>query len=257
MRTFGVSPELVRRLLSLGEFLNSVPFVKRHSTFFATLALFVLAFLTYYFTGRGATKFDYFVPLADGFLHGRLSLVNPSPILVNDELVHGAYVIYPPMPAIVLLPAVAVWGLDVNQALASALFGGLNTSLVFLLMKHFTDSLRLRLWLAVLFGFGTIHWWLASVGSAWYFAHIISFFFLILAIFAVLTNRRPFVIGLLLGASYWTRLTTIFSLPFFVIMLAERWRQKSNNPPVVRRVRFATFAAPRLARARRAVPSGS
>ena len=89
--------------------------------------------------------------------------------------------------------------------------------------------------MTLLFGFGTIHWYIASVGSAWYFAHITSFLFLTLAIYETFTKRRPFLIGLLLGASYWSRLPTILSLPFFLIMLSDNeWLKKSNNPSSLR-----------------------
>jgi hypothetical protein len=223
------------------DFLSSLPFLRRHVSAFTALALFVLTFLVYYLAGDGrATPYDYFVALANGFLHGRLSIVNPSPSLV-DELIprHGAlYVIYPPMPAILLLPQVAIWGLKANQTLASVFLGSLNVSLVFLLMRKLTGSRSLQLWMAVLFGFGTIHWYLASLGPAWYLAHVISFLFLTLAIYAALTSQRPFLIGLLIGAAYWTRLPTILALPFFIIMLKDRWLEKSCASSVGGRIRF-------------------
>jgi hypothetical protein len=227
---------LKSRLLASGHFAPIAAFV-----------LFSLTFVAYYFSGRGgATRFDYFVPLADGFLHGRLSIVHPSPLL--EELVPGRdgalYVIYPPMPAILLLPQVAISGLKANQTLTSVFLGSLNASLVFLLMRRLTDSRRLQLWIAVLFGFGTIHWYLASLGPAWYLAHVVSFLFLTLAISATLSNRSLFLIGLLLGASYWARLPTILSLPFFMIMLSPRWlRNGSANRSIIRKVHFRSLGA--------------
>jgi hypothetical protein len=220
--------------------MNTLPLLKRHFSIFAALILFAVTFLVYRFSGEAsATPDDYFVPLADAFLHARISIVNPSPLL--DELVRGRhdalYVIYPPMPAIVLLPQVAIWGLKANQTLASVFWGSMNTVLVFLLMRRLTDSRSLQVWMAVLFGFGTIHWYLASTGPAWYFAHVISFLFLTLAIYAALTKQRPFLIGLLLGASYWTRIPTILSFPFFIIMLAETSIQRPLAS-VVRRIRL-------------------
>jgi hypothetical protein len=222
--------------------MNPLPLIERHFSLFGAVGLFVVTFLVYHFTGEGrATAYDYFVPLADGFLHGRISIVNPSPALL-EELISGPsgalYVIYPPMPAIVLLPQVAIWGLDANQTLASVFWGSLNTVLVFLLMRHLTHSRSLRLWIALLFAFGTIHWWHASIGSAWYFAHVISFLFLTLAIYATLANQRPFLIGLLLGASYWARIPTIVALPFFVVMLANRAYRKSSDQSIIRRIKF-------------------
>jgi hypothetical protein len=242
----GYEPPRVR-VLEAGPFLGSRPLPKRYFAPLAALVLFLLTFVVYYFSGQGgATRFDYFVPLAYGFLHGRLSIAHPSPLL--DELVpgrHGGlYVIYPPMPAILLLPQVAIWGLKANQTLTSVFLGSLNTSLVFLLMRRLTESRRLQLWIAILFGFGTIHWYIASLGPAWYLAHVVSFLFLTLAIYATLSNRGLFLIGLLLGASYWARLPTILSLPFFMIMLSTRLlRNESSTGSVIRKLRFKSVGA--------------
>jgi hypothetical protein len=234
-------------VLDAGQLFRSPPFRRRYFAPVAALGLFLLTFVVYYFSGEGgATPFDYFVPLADGFLHAHLSIAHASPLL--DELVPGRhgnlYVIYPPMPAILLLPQVAISGLKANQTLTSVFLGSVNTALVFLLMRRITASRRLQLWIALLFGFGTIHWYLASLGPAWYLAHVVSFLFLTLAIYATLLNWSLFLIGLLLGASYWTRLPTILSLPFFMIMLSKRWlRNEPATSSIMRRVQFRSLGA--------------
>jgi len=54
---------------------------------------------------------NYFVPLANAFIHGHLYLIdNPSWL---NELIKWQghyYVVYPPMPAILLIPFVALFG---------------------------------------------------------------------------------------------------------------------------------------------------
>ena len=206
--------------------------VKNRFYVLVALLFFVLTFIVYHFTGEGgATPYHYFVPLADALLHGRLYVLEKPPWLNELIPINGRfYVIYPPMPAILLLPQVAISGLKANQTLASVFWGSLNVSLVYLLMRKLTDNRRLQIWMVLLFGFGTIHWYLASIGKAWFFAHVTAFFFLTLAVYETFTNQRPFLIGLLLGASYWSRLPTVLSLPFFLIMLSEKWLRKSNDP---------------------------
>lgn len=190
-----------------------------------TFILFILTFAVYYLTGEGKkTPYDYFVPLADAFWHGRLYLLD-NPAWLDELLeVNGRYyVIYPPMPAVLLLPQTLISGLNANQTLASVFLGALNVSLVFLLMRRVVENKRLQLWMALLFGFGTIHWYLASIGKAWFFAQVASFFFLIIAVYETFGGKRPFLIGLLIGASFWCRLPTVLSLPFFLIMLSDQW----------------------------------
>jgi len=183
-------------------------------------------------------KYDYFVRLAEAFLNFRLNVIETNEFLGELIPVDGKfYVMYPPMPALVLIPFVAIFGANVSQAFLSIIFGSINASIVFLLMRRLSKDLELQIWMTLLFAFGTVHWYLSAFGSAWYFAHVISFLFLTLAIYETFTNKRPFVIGILLGASYLTRLPTILSLPFFIIMLSDKWLADLGEGSILRRVK--------------------
>ena len=214
--------------------------LKEHRSIIVALSFFIISFIVYFNTGEGgATPYHYFVPLADALLHGRLYVLEKPPWLNELLPVNGKYyVIYPPMPAILLLPQVALSGLKANQTLASVFWGSINVSLVYLLMKRLTENKKLQIWMTILFGFGTIHWYLASIGKAWFFAHVVSFLFLTLAIYETMGKQRSFLIGLLLGASFWSRLPTVLSLPFFVIMLSDKWLKGSNHGFYLNRVDF-------------------
>lgn len=206
-----------------------------------TAALFCISgLLVYYLTQpRIFDYFNYFSYLADAFLHGRLYLADP-PTHFEELIVAGGkhYAIYPPMPAIVLMPFVAILGVSFNHVFVSLLMGGINISIVYLIMREMTKNEEIRFWMTVLFGFGTIHWYVATVGSVWYFAQITATTFLLLAVYVTFTSRRPFLIGLLLGASYWSRLPTILSLPFFLIMLSDSWFLARGKEGLLGRIRF-------------------
>ena len=169
--------------------MNLLSFIRNYIHLIIAFLLFSLTFIVYYFTGEGSpTPFHYFVPLADALLQGRLYLVDNISWLneligINDKY----YIIFPPMPAILLIPQVAISGLEANQTLASVFWGSLNVSLVFLLMRELTDNRKSQVWMAVLFGFGTVHWYLASIGKGWFFAQVTSFFFLTLAAYETFT----------------------------------------------------------------------
>jgi hypothetical protein len=215
------------------EFVNG-----KHFPVFVAFTFFMLTFIIYFATGPGIpTPYNYFTWLADAFLHGRLGLTKASHYLGELIPVNGRfYVIYPPMPAILLMPFVAIWGPTFNQTLGSVLVASVNVSLFYLLMVRLTQNVMFQIWMTLLFGFGTIHWYIASVGSAWYFAHVTSFLFLTLALYETFTKRRSFFIGLLVGASYWSRLTTILSLPFFIIMLSDTWFLKSEEGSLLKKI---------------------
>ena len=88
--------------------------------------------------------------------------------------------------------------------------------------------------LATLFyGFGTVAWYAAMLGSTWFLAHVVASTFLLLAITAALDadrrtaalgapvaliDRRQVLAGLSLGVAATARLTTILAAPFFALV---------------------------------------
>jgi len=186
--------------------------------------LFAAALAVYGFLNRGRpAELDYFVPLADAFLHGRLDLAEHPPWL--NELVpfDGRwFVVYPPMPAIVLLPLVLLLGPELDQAGVSILLGAITVALTWLVGRGLGLGERRAALFGFLFGFGTIFWYSAQAGSSWHFAHVCATFFMFLAIIAVQRDSSPLVIGLLLGAAALSRLPTVLAVPFFAAWLAYR-----------------------------------
>ena len=146
-------------------------------------ALFGLAWFVYALINHHRpANLDYFVPLADAFLHGRLGLTE-APSFLN-ELVPGGnglyYVVYPPMPALLLLPVVLVAGPDFDQAWASILLGAANVVVMSWLIEGMGASRRFRIVMSLVFAFGTIVWYSAQAGSSWHFAHVVATFFMLL-----------------------------------------------------------------------------
>jgi hypothetical protein len=204
------------------------------------LVLFLLSFVIFWLSGEGhPTYFDYYVRLSDAFLHGRLYLLE-QPSWLNELIpcARGFYVVYPPFPAVVMMPLVAVFGADLNQTLVSVFVGSLCVVMACVVAKDVlnVEGSAVPVWSAVLFGFGTIFWYLVSVGSAWYLAQVMSVFFLFMAIHETLNRGRPLLVGLLVGASYWCRLPTILTLVFFAVMIVfnQRWNVSKSVLPLLK-----------------------
>jgi hypothetical protein len=85
------------------------------------------------------------------------------------------------------------------------------------------------------YGFGTVAWYAAMLGSTWFLAHVVASTFLCLAITAALDaathqrvrpgrrllgiiEPRQFMAGLLFGTAALARLTTILGAPFFLFV---------------------------------------
>ncbi len=193
------------------------------------LAWFVYAFIN----NHRAANLDYFVPLADAFLHGRLGLTE-APSYLN-ELVPGGnglfYVVYPPMPALLLLPVVLVAGPDFDQAWASILLGAANVVLISWLIEGMGGSRRFRIVMSLVFAFGTIVWYSAQAGSSWHFAHVVATFFMLLAIRACQLDARTGLIGLLFACAVLARLPLALAAPFFIAYLADRTVREETDDP--------------------------
>jgi hypothetical protein len=189
------------------------------------VALFLAAWLAYAWVNNGRTAgLDYFKPLADAFLHGRLGLVEAPPYL-NELVPSGTgmyWVVYPPAPAVLLVPAVLFFGSGVHQEWVSILVGAANVVLVSLILQGMGVGRAFRIVMSLAFGFGTIVWFSAQVGNSWHFAHVAALFFMLLAIRACQVNSPTSLIGLLFAGAVLSRLPLALAAPFLVAYLADR-----------------------------------
>ena len=140
--------------------------------------------------------YDHFVWQADAFLHGRFAIPYPVP---GNEHFQDVYPIstteallpFPPLPALVLLPFVAVFGFDTDQELLAAVLAGIGVGLAFWMLGRVPVRLGARVVATVFLAAGTVFWWTASSGTTWYFAHVVAVDLLLVAIgLALGADRR-------------------------------------------------------------------
>jgi hypothetical protein len=186
------------------------------------VGLAILATAVYLFTSsRDRENLDYFIRLADAMLHGHIYLTEAPSWLTELIPRDGVwYVAYPPMPAVLLVPIVAIFGADIHQQVVSSALAGISVGLTYLVLCRFSLSERVRVGLAVVFAFGTCFFYVAEVGNTWYFAQVCAVLFSTAAILLTLHRRWPFLVGLLLGFAVLSRLPVLLSAPFFAAMLA-------------------------------------
>ena len=134
--------------------------------------------------------------LADAFLHGQLSLRLLPPSLHDLSLFDGRYYLYwSPMPAILLLPFVAVFGVSFSDILFTLGVGALNVALVARLLREACSRRVLDLseaqrgWLVLFFVAGTVHVTLAPLGRVWFTSQLVGFMCVALAYLAALRLR--------------------------------------------------------------------
>ena len=197
--------------------------------FLAGAVITLLAFAAYWFTGPQNTP-DSFVPLADAFAHGRLSIAIDRPWLelvpVNDGT--GAqYSPFPPVPAVILVPFVmlseALGMHELDPAIYSAVLGAASVALAYVLLGRIGVGFRPRQVLTIGFAF-TTHWWVAGMGGTHHWAQVVAVFFLLLALNLAVSRSWPILAGLCVALAAGSRLPVAFSLPLFLAFYADRWR---------------------------------
>ncbi len=187
--------------------------------------IFIFTLIIYFLSSSGKTPYNYFVFLAQSLTQGKLYLIDPPSWL--NELApanNNLYVVYPPMPALLLLPFVVFLGQAFEQQWLAHILGAGSVTLSYMLARTLKKNEITSVWVSMLTGFGTIIWYLASSGSAWYLGQITAFFFVMAALVESHRKKRALLVGILLGCAYLARLQTILTLPFFLFVLA-----KNNN----------------------------
>ncbi len=165
------------------------------------------------------------------------------------------YVSFPPMPAVLMAPGVAIWGYRFNDVWFSVLLAALSPLLLFLLLGRLRDGgLSERapgddLWLTLLFTLGTVNYFVSVRGEVWYTAHVVGVAALLLYLHASLGARRPLLAGLALGCGVASRVTLAFAVVLFVAELLRvrgGWPVKGTLLGRLRGVRWRPLVRPTL-----------
>jgi hypothetical protein len=207
---------------------------------------------------------NHYVWLADAWLHGRLDLGPDAPGANDwacfDTLQRGPcpagryafrgedgeryrwHVAFPPLPAVLILPVVAVFGLGTLDALFWAIFAGLGPALMFLALRFLRESgksarsVRDDLLVTALFGVGSVYYFVSVQGTVWFAAHVVATAFIWLYLDFSFGARRPFGAGAALGLAFLCRPATLLLARFSSwrrsrrrgASIALRWRARSD-----------------------------
>ncbi len=204
----GLLPALRARRLELGLLAGSL----------AVLALFAGPRLS------RQSHAPHLVYQADAWLHGQLQL-RVSPPDDNDWARVGDrwYVSFPPGPALLMLPGVALWGFQLDDVSFTLAFAAVNVLLLFLWLEALgagREPRRTRLenaTLALLFAFGTVAFSCSIRGEVWFTAEVLGVTATLLYLLLAHRARRPLLAGLAWGFAAITRAPLLFSGLYFLL----------------------------------------
>jgi hypothetical protein len=220
------------------------------------VALAIVAFGIYTAT-RIDRYYDHFVWQAAAYLEGQAAIRYPigsgpdglGNWMFQDVLpvapaggVERGLIPFPPLPAVLLVPFVAVYGLRTDdQAIFTAL-AALDVAICWWMIGRLRVAPIARFATTIFFAFGTAFWYAAQNTTTWYQAHIVTVGLTMLAVglavdwdetkqppgrrrFAI--DPRAFVIGLLFGLATTARLTVFLAAPFFALVgPGGGWRRR-------------------------------
>lgn len=189
-----------------------------------------------------------FGALADAFLHGRLHVERCPEI---DCAVFGGktYVIFPPLPALALLPFVALTGLPAFKgAIALAM---IFAALALLIWRRIFAALDVNSvsanWLLAAIAFSSpLFYVVMKANGAWFMAQSLGFLMATLAIASVVLWRSLFFACVFAGLGFLCRQMLIF-YPLFLLVLAMEPGEKVWRPSLSRIRSIALAALPVLA----------
>jgi hypothetical protein len=169
---------------------------------------------------------------------GRFKTTDGRRMIIGDAEIrsrkHVYYVSFPVLPALLMMPFVAIWGMKFNDVIFTALVAAFNPVLLYWILRRLSAiglSLRTRgqdLWLVALFAFGTAHFSASVMGQVWFTAHVVGVGVTGWYVLAALEGRHPVLAGLCLGLGFITRTPIPFLFP---LLVGEVLRRNLAPPP--------------------------
>ena len=95
------------------------------------------------------------------------------PVATTDGVPRGL-IPFPPLPAVLLVPFVALWGHATDGQLIFAILGALDVGLAWWVLGRLPVRTWVRVAATIFFAFGTVFWYAAQIGTTWYQAHVLA-----------------------------------------------------------------------------------
>jgi hypothetical protein len=240
------------------------------------LGLVAIALLVYTIS-HPFRYYDHFEWQAMAFLEGKAAIRYPVdatpdgpgnaffqdvlPVPRDPDGVPRGVIPFPPLPAVLLVPFVALWGHATDGQMIFAILGALDVGLAWWVLGRLPVRTWVRVATTVFFAFGTVFWYAAQIGTTWYQAHVLAVGLALAAIGVAIghdrnaardedelnddeqaaelpprrsstrhwlvPDRRQFLAGVLFGLACTSRLTMVFAAPFFLLVGAGgSWQRR-------------------------------
>ncbi len=206
----------------------------------ATLGVFIAFVVIYYISLRVLNRVNtpegsaYFDLLADSFLRGRLFIESASTYDLTQYKGRW-YVPFPPLPALLLMPWVAVSGVSgIYTSVFSAVTGAAGAAFAFATVRGAALAgwapLKLsdQLWLTALFGLGSVNWYLSTIGAVWFMGQVSAAAFMALSLALAIGARSPVGSGIALAIAMLGRPHVALMFPLLLAIALQHKRDAAH-----------------------------
>lgn len=171
-----------------------------------------------------------YILFADALLKGQLvlpSTVNPSDLIFFNN---HYYLPYPPLPSVLLLPFVALFGAaHVNTVAIATVIACITLYLMYAILLRLEIGKEYLGWIMAAVFFGTGYWFaIVTSHHVYAFAQITAFLFELLLIHELLGRKRWWLIGIYVGCAFLSRQLTIFYLVFVLGLMYYEFTRNSK-----------------------------
>ena len=213
-----------------------------------TLALFAVLALALYVVTPANSVYDGPVRLSRELAQGRTYLPEFVPWIEMYRHDGRAYLAYPPMVSMLLVPWTIVTGWKGGQPPFNSLLIFGSAVLLFRMVRRLDGMRALAPYAAVAYVLGTPVLYSAYAGNTWLLMHSEGNFFLLLALMLALARERWFLAGLSFMTAVQTRYVLALAGPVFALLLLSRAiRQRSFGVLLRGGIAFALGMLPPLA----------
>lgn len=192
--------------------------LSRYLIFFLPSVILLLILLNTFFVKNS----QQFADLAQSFLHLKLYFLHPIGNETQNPVYYKGkeYFDDGPLPALILIPFEAFFGLFhlfFYQGYLQWVLILLTLHIVYKLAKLIGFKTRDSLLLASVFILGSVYIGVAVNSSSWYFAQVITTYLLFLIIYEYFSKKRWWLMGLLSGLIFLTRISA-FGIVFLLVL---------------------------------------
>ena len=185
------------------------------------LVVFALVLAIYVvMTPRPHGFYHHHVYMAKAFLAGRVHLTG-VPAHYHDLIHHDgkAYAPFQPLPAVVLMPLVALHGEAVHPGRLGQIAAALAVAIFVAALGRLGRPRPVRVFVGLALGLGSVLWSATAIGSAWFIAHVAVTLALALLVWELAGPARGWVAGVWLACAFLSRATLVSAIPAVAVLL--------------------------------------